>query len=756
MSNEVINPFQEFKDNSGVPLANGTISFLVNTTTALGTIFSDEALTVAQSNPYTLDAYGRIAGDVKYTGLRTLLIKTESGATVRTLDNISTVDDSAANDLELTEKLNPATIAVMIADARLSTVDVGKSAPKTKEFSTGDGGGGTHDIVLSTSVTENFFDIWESTANPSISFVLRKERIMNTSQFGVNSGATSTVNRNAYQRALDVMVAGDTLTHTAVATIENATGSGATIVLQRADAVLNSTLFALNSSTDGITIIINGEITATSALDDVLRLTGADCLIKGAGSIQGNEVVLDTNSGDPLLQWRPSLIKVEGAGTKVKDVTCIHPSTVGLYLAGSDLKAENVTVKGGSTTHGAGTILFGIESGVSAPTADIRVSVNNCTVIPFEGKAVYSGIFGTSAHGDWSGNNFHGLLEHGLYNNGVFQTLTNNNCKDITTAAAIQSFSTDTTISNNTILDCAFGGIALQGASRSIIDSNTMSNIGLSGISLRKKSADASTVTYTNVTISNNTIGHTGVQSAIDVAMEANITDLFIHDNNITATADSSTFGSVRMQVLAAASVGGENLQYHRNHVNGSQIYGLYLSRFINSKVSQSTFRNTNQSGANDMSARFFECTNIEFNRNTVFGDANNSRILFAATADTNVQILATDNNMISPNVSTGTLCTVPTGEQALRNGQDSFGTMQVFEAANAVTEVFNTGAALSSRSAVSRISVVPLSAVAEAAQRGANYLEVKSIGNATFTLGTNSGAALGVAGAFYKYEVVS
>ena len=97
MSNEIINPYQTFRDDSGVVLASGTITFLVNTTTTKAPIYSDESLSVAQSNPYTLDAYGRIRGDVKFTGKITLLIKDSGGATVRTLNNVTSSNATAGS-----------------------------------------------------------------------------------------------------------------------------------------------------------------------------------------------------------------------------------------------------------------------------------------------------------------------------------------------------------------------------------------------------------------------------------------------------------------------------------------------------------------------------------------------------------------------------------------------------------------------------------------------------------------------------------
>ena len=104
MSNEVINPDQQFLDAAGNPLASGTVTFNVNETGTLATIYSDEALTVPQSNPYTLDSSGRISGDVKYTGKLRVISTTVGGATVRTWDNVITMGTSivSAADLPLT------------------------------------------------------------------------------------------------------------------------------------------------------------------------------------------------------------------------------------------------------------------------------------------------------------------------------------------------------------------------------------------------------------------------------------------------------------------------------------------------------------------------------------------------------------------------------------------------------------------------------------------------------------------------------
>lgn len=95
MSNEVLNPDQQFLDANGDPLGAGTLTFYVNlASTTLSTIYSDEALSVPQNNPYTLDASGRTLADIKYLGKKRMVVKDVSGATIRTIDNVATAINS--------------------------------------------------------------------------------------------------------------------------------------------------------------------------------------------------------------------------------------------------------------------------------------------------------------------------------------------------------------------------------------------------------------------------------------------------------------------------------------------------------------------------------------------------------------------------------------------------------------------------------------------------------------------------------------
>lgn len=74
MSNEVINPFQQFQQFAGQANANGQIEFFETSARITPkSIFEDSDLLIAQSNPYTLDDIGRIRGDVHYEGTATLV-----------------------------------------------------------------------------------------------------------------------------------------------------------------------------------------------------------------------------------------------------------------------------------------------------------------------------------------------------------------------------------------------------------------------------------------------------------------------------------------------------------------------------------------------------------------------------------------------------------------------------------------------------------------------------------------------------------
>jgi len=166
MSNEVINPYQQFRDDTnGNVLENGTLTFNVNESSTLSTIYSDEALTIAQSNPYTLDAAGRVTGDVKFTGRKRMIVKDQNGATIRTIDNVVSADIGVNSQRILIKT----TVGTMKADASIVAGDI----VQTLEHKTGYGyrGGSLYLAQAVTGASDDNGSIIKSTGNTAIEFL---------------------------------------------------------------------------------------------------------------------------------------------------------------------------------------------------------------------------------------------------------------------------------------------------------------------------------------------------------------------------------------------------------------------------------------------------------------------------------------------------------------------------------------------------------------------------------------------------------
>lgn len=78
---------------------------------------------------------------------------------------------------------------------------------RTKEFSTGNGGGGIYDAVLTSAVTPNGRDIIQSVANPLISFKLRIEKEVRFDQLGIFDDAGASDRKADIQAAINLSLA---------------------------------------------------------------------------------------------------------------------------------------------------------------------------------------------------------------------------------------------------------------------------------------------------------------------------------------------------------------------------------------------------------------------------------------------------------------------------------------------------------------------------------------------------------------------
>ena len=192
MSFNVINTYQAFYDSTGKSRSAGFVTFYENTTTTLAQIFSDEALTVGQDNPYQLDAHGRITGDVKYSGLLTLKITNEDLSDVRTDDNVATTSSPANADL----RFGPifATVAAM---TQVNPVDIngvavtlvaGMSVTTQGYYAAGDGGGAIY-LVVTPQSFDGYGD--HGLANNNIA-VLQYTGLIDVKQFGARGNGVST------------------------------------------------------------------------------------------------------------------------------------------------------------------------------------------------------------------------------------------------------------------------------------------------------------------------------------------------------------------------------------------------------------------------------------------------------------------------------------------------------------------------------------------------------------------------------------
>lgn len=144
MSNEIINPYQQFKDENGAALAGGSLRIFVNRTTTIGTAFSDSELTIPQLvDPYRLDGSGRVQADLRWSGLRTVEVRDRNDATIRTLNDVVTLVDTSGF------AINYPSVADMTADTSLAEGDIAI----TQSYNLDQRQGGARYLITSSAET---------------------------------------------------------------------------------------------------------------------------------------------------------------------------------------------------------------------------------------------------------------------------------------------------------------------------------------------------------------------------------------------------------------------------------------------------------------------------------------------------------------------------------------------------------------------------------------------------------------------------
>jgi hypothetical protein len=88
MSFRFLNQSPVYLDNSGIPLAGGSLTFSNTGTSTPKTVYSDKALSVSLGSTVTLDSSGRAPTDIWGSGSYRVVLKNSVGTTIKTLDDV--------------------------------------------------------------------------------------------------------------------------------------------------------------------------------------------------------------------------------------------------------------------------------------------------------------------------------------------------------------------------------------------------------------------------------------------------------------------------------------------------------------------------------------------------------------------------------------------------------------------------------------------------------------------------------------------
>lgn len=321
--------------------------------------------------------------------------------------------------------------------------------------------------------------------------------------------------------------------------VRNAERSGASAE-DRMTAQARGELSALTCATDGVTVIVDGEIESRSVLDDLFRFTGRGVNVKGTGSLRGPGQYLDTNPArrTPAEQWRPALLNMAGEASRVEDLRIEQPPAVGLHLQGSNSVADRVTVIGGPRAAGQGTFLMGISVGAPVERSSGQ-RVRNCEFRPgSDGGAVYSGVYVVASDVELLEIRGNGLWHHLIYNYGAGCRIIRAEAAD-TGRAAVQSFAPNCSIEAPHIQNCR-GGVAVENFSGTHIVNGVFVDMSLSAISARRFYQTPTSIIERSLTISGNSITLKGGrrQAGIDIELDCGASDFVVASNRVKGAPD--------------------------------------------------------------------------------------------------------------------------------------------------------------------------------------------------------------------------
>ncbi|MGX9389749.1 hypothetical protein ACWX0K_11015 [Nitrobacteraceae bacterium UC4446_H13] len=577
-------------------------------------------------------------------------------------------------------------------------------------------------------------------------------------------GAIRTLDdRAVWQTAISSLSAGDTLAFPAgiKGTIVNGDGGGEANPQAARWVAVNGDgyLAALTSDTDDVRVVINGQIDFTSFVDDGFRFTGdrVKFIAERGGKVTNTSgVFVADNSSDPTVQWRPSLIRLDGDDCEIAGLHFLNHPTIAAWLRGSRGKVHHNLFEGGPTEHAVGeyTVQFFValapESG-GGVGGDVSYNTFRRSAA---GGAAYTAIFGVQPGALFGFNKIYDMLEHGIYNYGTGVTMIGNHVDDTIgtmQAAALQNFAPGCILKANQLTGNN-NVIALQEASDCLVELNRGG-----GVTVRKYHATGTSALVENLILSQNIlVAPPGQFWPIDIGLDQPFKKISLLGNIVSGGGDSfaNQRGAISVVVTDTAGDGGQELLAQGNVVDGGASYSLLARRISSGLITGNNFKDAWIGGGGDTAARLFNCDGLKFGWNHVRDSRETpvlSRILYAPTADGNSNLEGNFNNISRPKAAANAFMTLPDDARPEGNTQDALPLTGTFTMPNVDAQNFNHTAVR----AGAKIRLYPRNKEAWDLQASAYHIDVSAISNGVFQVATANGAAATPTGGVFDYEIL-
>lgn len=307
-----IMPRQGVKGQNLNPADGAKLFFYAVGTTTFKDTYTNAAKSIASTNPVTADATGLFAY-IEIDGPYDVVLKDKNGVQLWGPETIQELVDGSEGTA-----IQELTTATMTADTQ-RTYAVG-DVVTTKEFSTGNDGPGTYDVVLTSGVTPNTFNIIIGVANALISFVLRVDNgTVSAGAMSANGLADSTA---AIQAAIDLFTPGPS--------------GGGNVIL---DAGINYTLASAIIIPPNITVDINRALVTYTGTGVAFTLGTSDSVLSYDCRLLNLNLKLQDKASTGVLLRGTALAHVTG---NIEGHTTIQDNTrtnIGLWIDGRDVSS---------------------------------------------------------------------------------------------------------------------------------------------------------------------------------------------------------------------------------------------------------------------------------------------------------------------------------------------------------------------------------------------------------------------------------